>query len=374
MNNPGRIVRWWAGGAAACFLSIGSAFALDITVTSSPYNAVAEDGRDDSTAFRNALNAIVAAGGGTLSVPCGNYDFTNKVTVDLHAAAVTIAGDGANVSVIRCATNNTSGVFLFTNSNNENQLTMKDFTIEADQLGGTAIADYNPSLSTNAICSLRMDDVNILPATDQVQYFTTTVDASNLKSPVFYNVIAAASIQVGYNMEGYHIANVDSPTFEQTYAKHHAIGYHLTGMRGAANFYRSYTSDVGLGYSLAATTTNATLSMRHFHSGAYQQGLDISGFGQVEILEHMCYGPGNGNTLAGQFLDQVFTDCANVNIKGTIYNPPADIPRTMISLRGNTHDVYIENCVFRTRGTVLAQDPSVHGVIMVGCEDDTKDP
>lgn len=360
---------WQARVISVFLLASASAFALNLKVTDSPYRAVADDGRNDSAAFASALNAIVAAGGGTLSVPCGNYDFTNKVVVDLRAASVTIAGDGASISIIRCATNNTGGVFLFTNSNNGNQLTLKDFTIEAYQLGGTAIADFNPSLSTNAICSLRMDDVTILPATDQVNYFTVQVDASNLKSPVFYNVLAYAAIRENYNMEGFRIATADSPTFDQTYAKHIAIGYHVAGMRGAANFIRSYTSDVGLGYSLAAATTNATLSMRHFHSGAYEQGLAISGFGQVEILEHMCYAPGTPPT--GSFLDQVFTDCANVSIKGTIYHPQFDYPRTLISLKGNTHDVSIENCLFNAHGTVLAQDPGVRGVIMVGCHDNT---
>ena len=366
-----RIVAW-----VAVFVSLlsGPAFGLtNITVTSSPYSAKPDDGTNDAPAFTSALNAIAAAGGGTLSVPCGNYDFTSKVTVDLHAANVTILGDGAGITTIRCASNNTDGVFLFNNTSSGSQLTLKDFTIEAHQLGGTGVAVYNPTLSTNAICSLRMDDVVIAPAVDQVQYFTIQVDATNLTAPVFYNVMAyAATRDVGVAMTGFRVINADSPTFEQTYSKHIATGYLVSGVRGKADFYRSYTSDVLLGYDLTAAVTNATLSMRHFHSGAYEQGLDITGFGQVEILEHMCFGPGTLPAGVSQFHDQVFTDCSNVYIKGTIYHAMFDYPRTMISLRGTTHDVYIESCLFNAHGTVLEQDPDVRGVVMIGCHDNSQ--
>jgi len=357
--------------AILILLAAGSAFALNVTVTNSPYSAVPDDGLDDSAAFASALNDIVADGGGTLAVPCGNYDFTNKVTVDLHAAAVTIAGDGAAVSVLNCTSNNTDGVFLFNNTDSCNQLTLKDFTIEAEQLGGTAIAVFNPSLSTAAICSLSMQNVTIMPAVDQVNYFTCHVDAANLKSPVFYNVVAAAAIRIGYTMTAYRIATVDSPVFEQTYVKHADVGYRLTGIQGAANFYRAYCSDTRFGYDLAATPAQtATLRMRHFHSGAYDQGINVSDFDQVEILEHMSYA---GDVTSTIFLDQVFTDCANVNIKGTIFHAMVRIPRTMISLKGTTHDVFIEDNIFNGRGTAVGQDSTVRGVLMVGCHDNSQE-
>jgi len=350
-------------------LLASSAFGLDITVTNAPYNAKPEDGLNDSAAFTSALDAIADAGGGTLSVPCGNYDFTNKVTVDLHAANVTILGDGASISIINCASNNTDGVFFFNNTGDGSQLALKDFTINTYGSGGTGIKIINSSFSANAICSLLMDDVNIMPDVEGEDYFDCQVDASNLKAPVFFNCILTANIRSnGYDHTGIRITSVDSPSFDNTYVKHTAHGYLLTGMTGAANFLRSYTSDVDIGYELSAVPDASTsVSMRHFHSGGYVKGIDLDSFDQVEVLEHMSF-QGNENAV----VDQTFTDCANVKIEGCIYHPGFDVPRTAIYLKGGTHDVYVANCLFNIKGIPLAQDSTVKGVTMIGCHDHTQ--
>lgn len=357
---------------ATLILMAGPAFALDITVTNAPYSAKPDDGTNDAPAFISALNAIADAGGGTLTVPCGNYDFTSKVTVDLHAATVIIAGDGADVTTFRCTSNNTDGVFLFNNTSGENQLTLKDFAMEANQFGGTGVAVYNPSLSTNAICSLRMDNVNMNSAAGSNDYyFIRQVDATNLKSPVFFNVLPSAGWYVtGLYTEGFHIENVDSPTFDQTYTRHTSAGYTLTGMRGAANFVRSYASGTLYPFTLHAVPgAGATLSMRQFHSSGAELNIDASNFARIDIFQHLCYA---GGTKGLPIYDYIFTDCANVTIQGTIFHVGVTVPRTMIWLKGTTHDVHIANCIFRSGGAmVLQQDPDVRGVSMVGCYDAT---
>ena len=356
---------------ALLLLAAGSASALNITVTNAPYSAKPDDGTNDAPAFISALNDIADAGGGTLTVPCGNYDFTNKVTVDLHAATVIIAGDGADVTTFRCTSNNTDGIFLFNNTSGENQLTLKDFAIEANQFGGTAIGVFNPSLSTNAICSLRMDNVNMNSAAGTECYFIRQVDAANLKSPVFFNVLPSAGWYVdGLYLECFHIENVDSPTFDQTYTRHTSAGYKLTGMRGAANFVRSYASGTEYPFTLHAVPgAGATLSMRQFHSSGAELNIDASNFDRIDILQHLCYA---GGTKGLPIYDYVFTDCANVTVRGTIFHVTVPVPRTMIWLKGTTHDVHIANCIFRSDGAmVLQQDPDVRGVSMVGCFDKT---
>jgi len=357
--------------ATLVWLAGGSVFALDITVTNATYGATPDDGTNDAPAFASALNDIADAGGGTLTVPCGNYDFTNKVTVDLHAATVIIAGDGADVTTFRCTSNNTDGVFLFNNTSGENQLTLKDFAIEANQFGGTAIGVFNPSLSTNPICSLRMDNVNMNSAVGTECYFIRQVDAANLKSPVFFNVLPSAGWYVtGLYMEGFHIENVDSPTFDQTYTRHTSAGYTLTGMRGAANFVRSYASGTEYPFILHAVPgAGATLSMRQFHSSGAERNIDASNFDRIDILQHLCYA---GGTKGLPIYDYIFTDCANVTVRGTIFHVTVSVPRTIISLKGTTHDVHIADCIFRATGaTILQQDPDVRGVSMVGCFDKT---
>jgi|GEM_PF-2361664 len=355
--------------ATLVLLAGGSVFALDITVTNATYGATPDDGTNDAPAFISALNAIADAGGGTLTVPCGNYDLTNKVTVDLHAATVVIAGDGADVTTFRCTSNNTDGVFLFNNNSGENQLTLKDFTIEANQFGGTAVGVFNPSLSTNPICSLRMDNVVINPATGTKCYFIRQVDAANLKSPVFFNVLPSAGLDLpSLYMEGFHIENVDSPTFDQTYTRHISAGYTLTGMRGAANFIRAYASGTAYPFTLQAVPgAGATLSMRHFHSSGATVNINAFNFDRIDILQHLCYADGRKGVPN---FDYIFTDCANVTVRGTIFHVTVSVPHTMISLKGTTHNVHIANCIFRSAGaTVLQQDPEVRGVSMVGSFD-----
>ena len=174
--------------AILILLAAGSAFALlDVAVTNSPYSAVPDDGLNDSVAFSNALKAIVAADGGTLTVPCGNYHFTNQITVNLAATTVTMRGDGTGVSIIHSA--NTNGLFLFNNTSSSNQLTITGITFTADQPGaGTAVQVSNPSLTTAPVTNLLMDVFNFMSLNTNC-YFVHHIVATNLQQPQFINFL-----------------------------------------------------------------------------------------------------------------------------------------------------------------------------------------
>lgn len=65
-----------------------------INVTDAPYNAIPNDGIDDTVAFQNALNAA-SGGRGHVVAPAGVFDFTGTLQIPLH---VTLEGQLDNPS------------------------------------------------------------------------------------------------------------------------------------------------------------------------------------------------------------------------------------------------------------------------------------
>jgi len=61
-------------GAAACISIISTAaLSLDVNVRNAPYNATGNGTTNDRPAIQAAINAVIAAGGGTVTLPAGTY-------------------------------------------------------------------------------------------------------------------------------------------------------------------------------------------------------------------------------------------------------------------------------------------------------------
>ena len=56
-------------------------------VSVSEYNAVPNDGIGDQYAFSAAFSTVIAAGGGEILVPPGDYQFDSRITVDLASSS-----------------------------------------------------------------------------------------------------------------------------------------------------------------------------------------------------------------------------------------------------------------------------------------------
>lgn len=355
--------------AMLVFLASGTGFALDVMVTHSPYRAVPDDGLDDSAAFAGALNAIVTAGGGTLTVPCGNYHFTNRITVDLAAATVTMRGDGTGISIIHCA--NTNGLFWFNNTSNSNQLTITGITFMADQAGaGTSVQVSNPSLTTAPVTNLLMDIFNFM-SLDEDCYFVNYIVATNLQQPQFINFVIVNGIP-GPSIHGIRIDGVNSPVFNHGYTRHVGIGIYLTNAMGNVVCQRVYQTGVNTGLlAVASSSSNCTVTMKNCHTSPQWKAVHIIGASQVGLFEGMAYV--NSNAVAHLHTDYTLENCSNVSIQGCNFHQSffSDSSlRTMIHLKGNTSGVLIKNVIFNAAGatnnaTAVRQDPGVSGVTNV---------
>jgi hypothetical protein len=346
-------------------LTGGPVLALDVSVTDSPYNAVPDDGYDDSAAFASALGDIVTAGGGTLVVPCGDYHFTSQTVVDLGATAVTMRGDGTGVSNIHCA--NTTGLFWFDNTSNGNQLTITGMTFTADEEGGTALRADNPSLTSATICNLYMEHVNYRVLTDDVDYFTHSILGSNLQQPQFVNVYVDNGMK-DYSVDGFRIDNCNSPFFDQCYSKAVGTGVHLTNSKGSVVLQRMYVVGNYVGCQIDADADDdCSVTITDCHSNDYTEGIHIVNADHVSLLEGMSY-----RQEIEDYTDYILENCSDVTVKSCNFHQSetaTSVGRTMVYLKGTTSGVILRSLIFNGAGTRVLQDSGVGGVSISACLD-----
>jgi Glycosyl hydrolases family 28 len=79
---------------ALCAAGASSALALDVSVLSAPYNATGNGTTNDRVAIQNAINAVNAAGGGTVNLPgthtylTGDLTLKTGVTLNINSGAI----------------------------------------------------------------------------------------------------------------------------------------------------------------------------------------------------------------------------------------------------------------------------------------------
>jgi Glycosyl hydrolases family 28 len=79
---------------SSLWLSASVASALDVNVRNAPYNAVGDGRTNDRPAIQSAINAVTAAGGGTVTVPgtftylTGDLELKRGVTIDIQERAI----------------------------------------------------------------------------------------------------------------------------------------------------------------------------------------------------------------------------------------------------------------------------------------------
>lgn len=78
------------------------------------FGALGDGVTDDTAAIQAAIDAVIASGGGTLSIPAGTYTITNSLNVS-DANKINIQGAGKNLTTIN-RTNNTGPILVLQNA------------------------------------------------------------------------------------------------------------------------------------------------------------------------------------------------------------------------------------------------------------------
>ncbi|AKJ64194.1 hypothetical protein [Kiritimatiella glycovorans] len=147
-------------------LTVGAVPAMqeaDVTA----FGAVPGDGADDTAAFQQALDYLIADGGGYLEIPAGDYHLGTCLFVRVPNAQVSegyirlyIRGAGRHAT--RLIGGDTSGLLFFETTINGMNLTLRDFTLQADAPDrGPAISIINPDLGVRAERALILERITI---------------------------------------------------------------------------------------------------------------------------------------------------------------------------------------------------------------------
>jgi len=127
------------------------------------YGAIADDTTDCAAAFGAALDAIIAAGGGTLYIPTGIYRIKSKISKFLTAQQhIAIVGDGKYVSTLDFSTANDLGIELISTTTSANfhpniQIKQLGLITSRDNAGTAIKITYTDALTLDN--SVNIDDI-----------------------------------------------------------------------------------------------------------------------------------------------------------------------------------------------------------------------
>ena len=153
-------------------------------VTDAPYNAIPNDGQDDSAAFQLALDDLKATGGGSLYIPDGGYRFDALVAVTNGEWGLTIRGES---TAVRLYGNNPDGIFRLTHTSRKEEITIRDLSLIANYPGaGTAIEVTSPAGGANDKRILTADNLHIRYA-GETNYFNKGIIATGIYRPLISN-------------------------------------------------------------------------------------------------------------------------------------------------------------------------------------------
>jgi hypothetical protein len=246
----------------------------EYNVTSAPYNAIPNDGLNDSVAIQNAINAAATAGGGVVYIPDGIYNIAAKLELKER---VVLKGQSTTNTILKCgagignmiashatATYGKYGVANLT-------LTMLN----------TADGNYRPDIYIN-IGSAGYNNVDLRTATEIFVKNVKIVDS------------LATSQVTGRRGMGAYIVAKDRVIFDNN----NFIGIATTLSRVYVNEYVSIRNN-SFEYATDATVSTAayTFMMDNTLTGHYEKNMDLHGlFGRENV--HMA-----NNSVSGMGCD-----------------------------------------------------------------------
>ena len=150
------------------------------------YNADPTNTTDSTTAFKNALAAVAAAGGGVLYIPVGEYLITSTLAWT-SADSLMIIGDGEDASIINRAS--ATAPFHTFDIQNSGGVTIQNLNI-VNTVSATNFTDDQVGLYFGACSRVRLENVHI------------NSSANRVNTAVKLNDVTVTSI-IGCDLRGY---------------------------------------------------------------------------------------------------------------------------------------------------------------------------
>ncbi len=360
--------------------------------TDSPvaHGAIPDDGADDSPAFQRALEAIAAAGRGTLRIPPGEFHFTNRASVAFSGGAITIEGAGQGVT--RLVADNPDGVFALRDESCTWQVAIRHLSLVAGREGaGTAISITSPHRGARNYRTLTIRDTDIrgdgLPT---AKHFLCGIDATGQWRPLFENVIVSGAAGPAvtqnrsddsplYAMRCGFIADwCYAPTFEHCYAWSAHTGYRIA-CEGRpegpedASFRRCTANGVRIGIDIHTPIVEPQLVIDACHVNARDIGIRLEKRKFFHLTNNLMYGL-EGEATDRPYTDILLADCYAGVISRNIFQSPArhnirpvpPVDHTMIRADRDCRDLLISDNIFNAKGTAIAIDPGATNVTLSG--------
>lgn len=170
------------------------------------FGAVGDDITDDSDAFQNAFNTLVANGGGALYIPNGIYRIKRQIVVTCDAQQhITVYGEGRYQSTLDFSDNSSLGILFDSISTSPNQLPVFEVSkiglITSRDFAGIAL-DFKYATDLNIDASVYVSDVLIAQNVDRISdsgsgfgYWSTGIQMTNARNSEIRNLHAYGEMQ-----------------------------------------------------------------------------------------------------------------------------------------------------------------------------------
>ncbi|WP_210769059.1 glycosyl hydrolase family 28-related protein [Ruania alkalisoli] len=360
------------------------------------YGAVGDGLEDDSAAFQQVLDEIVAAGAGTLYVPAGDYRLASRVTYDWNTneqknIQISILGDGQGVSNLHA--DNTDGVLQLI-TGRASHITIANISFWADLPGaGTAIYVERPrgGLSTRTLTALNFE----MRGTGREDYFDYGIQSINQGYPFFSDVIfrgignrSTADNSPRYAATcAFHMDGSYSPMLQNCYAWSAATGFQIVpegeGMKPEdGTFYNCFAVGVRVGIDVrTAPGLEPALAIDRCHINARDVGARIRRM-QFSVTNSLFYNSHPGDTYnpdtAPEYVDILIENGWVGLISHNMFHQPFNKNRTAIVFEagdnpatGATANMLVKNNFFTFPGTGISVAEGVTGVAVEGNSFDT---
>ncbi len=183
------LVGFIQAGTGAVATTLQAKARLQFSVTD--FGATGDGATDDTTAIQNALAALVAAGGGTLFFPRGDYEISSTIAVGDNRD-IYIKGEGPDATRITPTTAVTNAfTFGTTTTGSQGISDMRIWCFGATACNGVTVTGVNPFYLNNVCIDAAAIGLNIVGG--QVQYITNF--AFNLSSVAGIKITGAGNEQ-----------------------------------------------------------------------------------------------------------------------------------------------------------------------------------
>jgi hypothetical protein len=234
--------------AALCMAGTTASAMKDVSVHD--YRARGNDYGDDTAAFQKALNEVIAAGGGKIFIPPGDYIISKRLEIiaPKKAPNIKLALVGAGRGESRLMSHSTEGLLRFESEHNGMDLTVRDLSLMAGKpAAGIALEITNPVLGVRVERGVLLERVEVAGIYPDC-YFNVGISMFGQWRPLLRDVTVSGAISDAMTD--------DSPAFKME------IGIRQNGFYGG-EFANCHVSYCHTAYSWIAEENGEGFVIRH---------------------------------------------------------------------------------------------------------------